>query len=135
MLRAERLHIEPWSSTCPCSASVHSGRTLKTRTLNFECLAASTFMVAPPSAAFPLNSFTGLNNVTLFQTLYCANPPSDSCPYGPCPNPDITGFGTQVSGSVLPLFIATIDHLILLETVYITSTIFGRLSCKQVTLN
>ena len=39
---------------------------------------------------------TGVSNDILFQA-YCLNPPSDSCTYGPCPNPDVTGVGQQVS--------------------------------------
>ncbi|KAF8811257.1 terpenoid synthase [Phlegmacium glaucopus] len=37
-----------------------------------------------------------LDNRTLFQ-IYCINPPPDSCPFGPCPNPDVTGLGQKVS--------------------------------------
>jgi hypothetical protein len=33
---------------------------------------------------------------TLFQ-LYCVNPPQDGCEFGPCPNPDVTGTGQQIS--------------------------------------
>ncbi|KAF9459506.1 hypothetical protein BDZ94DRAFT_1324725 [Collybia nuda] len=29
--------------------------------------------------------------------VYCLSPPNDSCEFGPCPNPDITGLGQQVS--------------------------------------
>jgi len=44
---------------------------------------------------FELN-FTDASNEILFQA-YCLNPPSDSCAHGPCPNPDVTGIGQQVS--------------------------------------
>ncbi|KAJ2917890.1 hypothetical protein MD484_g2500, partial [Candolleomyces efflorescens] len=33
-----------------------------------------------------------------FISAYCLNPPEDDgCPYGPCPNPDVTGVGQQIS--------------------------------------
>jgi hypothetical protein len=33
-----------------------------------------------------------------FISAYCLNPPEDDgCPYGPCPNPDVTGTGQQIS--------------------------------------
>jgi len=41
-------------------------------------------------------NFTNSSNDELFQA-YCINPPSDSCDFGPCPNPDVTGVGQQVS--------------------------------------
>jgi hypothetical protein len=47
-------------------------------------------------------NLTGASNDTLFQA-YCLNPPSDSCEFGPCPNPDVTGIGQQVSCELRPL--------------------------------
>ena len=34
-----------------------------------------------------------------FIEAYCLSPPleHDGCPYGPCPNPDVTGIGQQIS--------------------------------------
>jgi hypothetical protein len=43
-----------------------------------------------------LNISSASYNDTLFQ-LYCLDPPLDSCELGPCPNPDVTGVGQQLS--------------------------------------
>ncbi|KIJ50847.1 hypothetical protein M422DRAFT_244796 [Sphaerobolus stellatus SS14] len=55
-------------------------------------------------------TLAGLSDDLLFQ-FYCLNPPSDNCDWGPCPNPDITGLGQQVSVYVTSVILSiTIVH-------------------------
>lgn len=44
-------------------------------------------------------TFSESENSDLWFQAYCLNPPNDSCDFGPCPNPDVTGIGQQISCS------------------------------------
>ncbi|KAG2009461.1 hypothetical protein CC2G_012395 [Coprinopsis cinerea AmutBmut pab1-1] len=48
-------------------------------------------------------------NPTLYEKIFCVNPPPDICPFGPCPNSDVTGIGQQVS-----IYITTVIYAIVL---------------------
>ena len=43
-------------------------------------------------------TFVFLADKSAYKKAFCTNPVSDSCPFGPCPNTDVTGIGQQISG-------------------------------------
>ncbi|KAF6753939.1 hypothetical protein DFP72DRAFT_1127682 [Ephemerocybe angulata] len=95
-----------------------------------------------------MSSQTGLNNLTeltfsiltnreRYEKAFCINPPDDFCPFGvPCPNPDVTGIGQQISTVVLayipwlqrPLLYAHLSVLYSLLIAGLVSVLKGELS-------
>ncbi|KAF5334261.1 hypothetical protein D9611_014580 [Ephemerocybe angulata] len=59
---------------------------------------------------YPDLAFNFLTNKKLYEKAFCVDPRDDICPFGtPCPNPDVTGIGQQIS-----IYITTIIYAIVL---------------------
>ncbi|TFK17767.1 hypothetical protein FA15DRAFT_675842 [Coprinopsis marcescibilis] len=43
-----------------------------------------------------------------FKQALCVNPPADTCDFGPCPNTDVTGIGSQISTYITALVFAIV---------------------------
>ncbi|KAJ2930531.1 hypothetical protein H1R20_g6566, partial [Candolleomyces eurysporus] len=62
-------------------------------------MSSSTFTTLAHELSSVLSNYTdGPDARDFLMKVYCLNPPQDDqCPYGPCPNPDVTGIGQQIS--------------------------------------
>ncbi|KAF6745318.1 hypothetical protein DFP72DRAFT_1018165 [Ephemerocybe angulata] len=55
-------------------------------------------------------TFSILTNRERYEQAFCIDPPDDFCPFGvPCPNPDVTGIGQQIS-----IYITTVIYAVVI---------------------